>query len=380
MPQSADQFSGIFISYRRDDSVGHAGRLYDHLTARFGDRQVFMDVDQIEPGEDFVRVIEDAVGSCEVLLAVMGRGWLESSDEEGRRLDNSNDFVRLEIAAALTRGIHVIPILVQGARIPRSQDLPEDLHPLLRRNAVELSDLRWRRDVDQLIVALERIIARQRAARLAAQKAEEERRSREAEAQRRQDAAEKRLALVAAERERREAEALPQEDEGVARQPVVTIPPGDDLNPVREDYSAFRKFSASLRPSFVGGVFAGVPSGIPFVNLLCMIWAICGGILAVHSYSRRAKAGLSSRDGVRLGLMTGLTGSMLALPIGMSLEYLLKNWFPGLNNDAAAVTGLSHFILILVRIVSNVVFIIGFSVIGGMIGISVFKRREGARK
>src|ERR1043165_6570585 len=161
MPQTAEQFSGIFISYRREDCAGHAGRLFDRLSAHFGNDQVFMDIDHIEPGEDFARVIEEAVGSCEILIALMGRSWLMSRDETGRRLDNPNDFVRLEIAATLARGVRVIPLLVQGAQMPRAQDLPEDLLPLSRRNVLELSDARWKYDVDQLIGTLEKVLARQ---------------------------------------------------------------------------------------------------------------------------------------------------------------------------------------------------------------------------
>ncbi|HEV7904352.1 MAG TPA: TIR domain-containing protein [Pyrinomonadaceae bacterium] len=180
---AAGQFSGIFISYRRDDSSGHAGRLFDRLSARFGVEQVFMDIDQIEPGEDFVQVIESAVGSCEVLIALIGRNWLASRDESGRRLDNPNDFVRLEIAVALVRGIPVIPVLVQGANMPRPQDLPENLLTLSRRHALELSDLRWKHDVDQLTGVLEKILTRQREARRNATQADEQRRL---EAQRQQ--------------------------------------------------------------------------------------------------------------------------------------------------------------------------------------------------
>ena len=91
----------IFISYRRDDSAGYAGRLFDNLSAHFGKDQIFMDIDRIEPGEDFVQVIETAVGSCDVLIALIGRHWLTVTDGTVRRLDNPNDFVRLEIAAAL---------------------------------------------------------------------------------------------------------------------------------------------------------------------------------------------------------------------------------------------------------------------------------------
>ncbi|HJR06700.1 MAG TPA: SUMF1/EgtB/PvdO family nonheme iron enzyme [Pyrinomonadaceae bacterium] len=208
------QFSGIFISYRRDDSSGHAGRLFDGLSARFGEEQVFMDIDQIEPGEDFVQVIESAVGSCEILVALIGRNWLTSRDESGRRLDNPNDFVRLEITAALVRGIPVIPVLVQGARMPRPQDLPEDLLALSRRHALELSDLRWKHDIDQLTGALEKILTRRREARRIAEQQEEERKRLEAEAQSRKQAEEsERLAREAEEkaklkREAKEAEAI----------------------------------------------------------------------------------------------------------------------------------------------------------------------------
>jgi hypothetical protein len=129
----------IFISYRRDDSSASAGRLYDRLIGRFPSNQIFMDVTNLDPGVDFVKVIEESVGSCDVLIAVIGRHWLISSDEEGRRLDNPEDFVRLEIATALKRGIRVIPVLVEGASMPRPGELPDDLKSLVRRNALEVS-------------------------------------------------------------------------------------------------------------------------------------------------------------------------------------------------------------------------------------------------
>lgn len=164
MPQpAAGHSSAIFISYRRKDSAGHAGRLYDRLTAHFGEEQVSMDVDlEIEPGEDFVLVIEKTLGSCQVLLALIGLDWLASIDEAARRPDHQQDYVRLEIATALASNIRVIPVLVQGAQMPRQQDLPEDLKPLARRQAIELSDLRWRQDAERLIRAIERALARRR--------------------------------------------------------------------------------------------------------------------------------------------------------------------------------------------------------------------------
>lgn len=134
----------IFISYRRDDSGGWAGRLYDRLSQHFRRENVFMDIDTIEPGLDFVEVIEQAVGSCDALIALIGKQWLTITDAAGqRRLDNPEDFVRLEIAAALARNIRLIPALVQGARMPGSTDLPDVLKMLARRNAHEISDRRF---------------------------------------------------------------------------------------------------------------------------------------------------------------------------------------------------------------------------------------------
>jgi hypothetical protein len=158
---SSKQIPGIFISYRRDDSSGHAGRLFDRLADHFGRDRIFMDIDTIEPGEDFVTLIENVVGSCEILVAIIGRHWLSGADEASGWLHNPNDFVRLEIAIALDRNIRVIPVLVQRATMPKPQDLPGDLAKFSRRNAVELSDLRWRADVDQLINVLERILVQQ---------------------------------------------------------------------------------------------------------------------------------------------------------------------------------------------------------------------------
>ena len=166
MPQpSARQFSGIFISYRREDTSGHAGRLCDNLVERFGKDRIFMDIDTIEPGEDFIQVIENAVGSCDILIAVIGRHWLGSDAQNQHGVNKPNDFVRVEVAAALNRDIRVIPVLVQKASMPSPQDLPDDLVKLTRRNAVELTDLHWQRDVEELISVLERVLDKQEAAR-----------------------------------------------------------------------------------------------------------------------------------------------------------------------------------------------------------------------
>jgi hypothetical protein len=149
----------IFISYRREDSAAWAGRLSDRLSNHFPSNQIFMDVDSVDPGEDFVRTIEETVGSCDVLIAVIGKDWLTSCDQEGqRRFDNPEDFVRIEIATALKRDIRVIPVLVEGASMPRSRDLPDDLKGLVRRNALQLSHDRFRTDSERLASTVEKVL------------------------------------------------------------------------------------------------------------------------------------------------------------------------------------------------------------------------------
>ena len=146
----------IFISYRRDDSEGQAGRLFQDLRDTFGPDTVFMDVSGIEPGIDFRRAIERQTASCGVLLALIGRNWLTITNPDGtRRLDDSNDVVRFETASALRRDIPVIPVLVQGARMPRAEDLPDDLKDLAFRNSVEITHARWDSDVQLLTKALQ---------------------------------------------------------------------------------------------------------------------------------------------------------------------------------------------------------------------------------
>jgi hypothetical protein len=147
----------VFINYRRDDAGGHAGRLYDALSARFGPEQVLMDFDAIRPGENFAMVLEHGVGTCDVLIALIGRRWTTVVDREGRRrLDRPEDYVRLELLAALaSTRTRVIPALVQGAEMPASDELPTPLRDLAMRQAIELSDRRWRSDVERLISELE---------------------------------------------------------------------------------------------------------------------------------------------------------------------------------------------------------------------------------
>jgi len=150
----------IFISYRRDDTEGEAGRLFDDLTRSFGENSVFMDVDGINPGMDFRRAIDDNVSSCGVLLAIIGPTWSTIKNAAGsRRLDDANDFVRLEIASALSRNIAVIPVLVHDARMPHHEELPDNLKDLAYRNSVEITHERWNSDVQLLINALGKYVA-----------------------------------------------------------------------------------------------------------------------------------------------------------------------------------------------------------------------------
>lgn len=149
----------IFICYRREDSAGYAGRIYDRLSLQFNPDQIFMDVDSIEPGLDFVEVIESAVSACDVMIVIIGKQWLKSDDSHGnRRLDNPEDFVRLEITTAIDRNIRLIPVLVQGVAMPRSSDLPEALGKLARRHALEISDARWQHDIGKLTKTLEGVL------------------------------------------------------------------------------------------------------------------------------------------------------------------------------------------------------------------------------
>jgi hypothetical protein len=149
----------VFISYRREESAAYAGRIYDAMAARFGDKNVFMDV-EMPPGVDFVDQIDKVLAGCAALIVVIGPRWAELTDGNGRtRLEDADDFVRREVAAALRRDdVTVIPALVAGAMMPGPEELPEDLHPLTRRNALELSHTRWRYDVGRLHEVLDGLI------------------------------------------------------------------------------------------------------------------------------------------------------------------------------------------------------------------------------
>lgn len=151
---------GIFISYRRQDSQSAAGRLADSLKEQLPEAAIFRDVETIEAGVDFVNAINAALESCGVLLAVIGPRWISMQDNAGhRRLDDPNDYTRLELGTALGRAdVRVIPVLVDGATMPDAEALPADLKPLARRNALELTDKRWDYDVAQLVATLRRAL------------------------------------------------------------------------------------------------------------------------------------------------------------------------------------------------------------------------------
>jgi TIR domain len=154
----------IFISYRRQDTAAYAGRIYDRLSAKYGEDNVFMDIDRIEPGQDFVDVINKSVAEAGVLLVLIGREWMKMTDKSGvLRLNNPDDFVRLEILAGLEQKTVIIPVLLADAEMPSAQALPAPLQPFARRNAIEISDSRFHSDVDRLIESIEKIFNPQRA-------------------------------------------------------------------------------------------------------------------------------------------------------------------------------------------------------------------------
>ncbi len=146
----------VFLSYRRDDTGGRAGRLFDALATRYGHDAVFQDVNTVEPGLNFVRQVETAIRTSDVVLVVIGPRWLSSTAPDGsRRVDHPDDFVRRELTVALDTDVRVVPVLVDGATLPLAEELPDRLVPLLERQAVSIDDVSWRQDVDALIRRLE---------------------------------------------------------------------------------------------------------------------------------------------------------------------------------------------------------------------------------
>lgn len=147
----------IFISYRRSDSADIAGRIYDRLVEAFGEDPIFKDVDSIPLGVDFKKYLDEKVGECTVLLAIIGDRWVDATDPDGKkRLEDRDDFVRIEIESALKRGIPVIPLLVRGARMPVEGQLPHSLRGLVFKNGIQIRpDPDFHHDMDRLISALQ---------------------------------------------------------------------------------------------------------------------------------------------------------------------------------------------------------------------------------
>jgi TIR domain-containing protein len=151
----AAKLSRVFISYRREDSAGFAWGIYDRLARRLGRSNIFFDVDNIAPGLDFVDVLSERVSKCDALVAIIGADWVSSVDRDNRRrIDDPHDFVRIEIEAALERGILVIPVLVDGAAMPSADDLPDSLKKLARRQGIEVSHTRFDSDIRKLVHTL----------------------------------------------------------------------------------------------------------------------------------------------------------------------------------------------------------------------------------
>ena len=161
----------VFLNYRRGDDAGTVGRLFDRLEHMLGRDAIFMDVEgQIKPGDDFVDVLRAQVAECDVLLAVIGPRWLTIADEKGRRrLDNPDDWVRVEIVSALEAGARkrVIPVLVPGGEMPRAEDLNEALKPLARRHAVRITLERFNVDAQGLVSQVKSVLEDLAAARAA---------------------------------------------------------------------------------------------------------------------------------------------------------------------------------------------------------------------
>jgi hypothetical protein len=257
-PQAAS--GRIFISYRREETAYPAGWLYDRLADRFGGGQVFKDVDSIELGDDFVEVITSAVGSCDVLLALIGDEWLTITDAHGRRrLDDPDDFVRLEIEAALTRNVRVIPILVDGASMPRADELPDSLARLVRRQALELSPARFDFDTGRLLKVLDRTLAEVRAT-------QEEAASTKAPPAKAPDARTTEPPKAPERPEQAERSPTPSIPAAVPAKPAAAQPPSDlGKSPGKQ-----RRLSTRAR------VLAGVGVGVVLILLIVAIAANSG--------------------------------------------------------------------------------------------------------
>ncbi len=257
----------IFINYRRGDDAGHTGRLFDRLQDVFPSEQLFLDVDNIAPGLDFVRVLNERVAECDIVLAVIGKGWMDARDAGGnRRLDDPDDFVRIEIASALEQGKRVIPVLVGEAQMPHPEDLPEALRPLVRRNAVRLTHERFRADTQGLIKAIREGFTEIDAQRKA-----------EAEAARRAQENEKREREQAEAAQRAEAcrIALASDDVAVLNSFIATYRKGADVRQVRARLRAAdpgKSRRLSRQATIAAGAVIAIVASTPILWLGRDLW------------------------------------------------------------------------------------------------------------
>jgi hypothetical protein len=144
----------LFIAYRQADARGHAGRVGERLISYFGSGQVFKDIEALPIGVDFIDFVREKLQRTHVMVVVIGPNWIKD-----QRLHNPEDLHREEIRTAIERGVHLVPVLVDGASMPRKEELPEDIQPLVRRNAVEITDTRWDYDVGRLVKTVEEMLA-----------------------------------------------------------------------------------------------------------------------------------------------------------------------------------------------------------------------------
>jgi hypothetical protein len=152
--------ASIFISYRRIGALVHARALFERLRNEFGPGEVFIDLEGIEYGVDFVDILNKQLNGCQVMMAIIDPHWATAADKQGRRrIDREYDYVRTEIVAALARGIRTVPVLIDGAEMPDPADLPEPLRPLTRRNALMLDFNQFDAEIGRLISEIRKILA-----------------------------------------------------------------------------------------------------------------------------------------------------------------------------------------------------------------------------
>jgi hypothetical protein len=295
----------VFVSYRRDDVPDATDRLADSLINRLGKDDVFLDVDNIDIGARFATVVRDWVGRCDVLLAVMGRGWLDATDEDGgRRLENPRDYVRLEIESALERDIRVVPVLIHGARIPKEVQLPESLVPLLERNAIELSRAHWDADVERLVTALERVGA-ERSRQEAAERERAERERARSDAAAREQAQRQRAAEAAQAKQARPEPAPtnpPDRAAAAKRATGASSPPSVEKQPVARP-------EVRARETGDPGRFAGAIGVLPWLVIVSGLATVLTTF--AHWYDDNAVSGATHgydlwapRVGIAAGILT----------------------------------------------------------------------------